>query len=137
MTNKRVLDERQEKFVTFSVATGNASKSAEMAGYKQPKQKGYDLKKRFAAEIEERTRNKIGDKVVSVIDMTYQLAMEAESEAVRLNACRDLLDRAGYKPADHRVVDAVNTTVHELSTEELESELKKLLGNGDGESLKH
>jgi len=128
---KRVLDERQEKFVTFYVATGNASKSADMAGYKQPKQKGYDLKKRFAPEIEERTRNKIGDKVVSVIDMTYELAMKAESEAVRLNACRDLLDRAGYKPADRQVIDSVNTTVHELSTEELESELQKLLGKGE------
>jgi phage terminase small subunit len=128
---KRVLDERQEKFITFYVATGNASKSADMAGYKQPKQKGYDLKKRFAPEIEERTRNKIGDKVVSVIDMTYELAMKAESEAVRLNACRDLLDRAGYKPADRQVIDSVNTTVHELSTEELESELQKLLGKGE------
>ena len=128
---KRVLDERQEKFVTFYIATGNASKSAEMAGYKQPKQKGYDLKRRFAPEIEERTRNKIGDKVVTVIDMTYDLAMNAESEAVRLNACRDLLDRAGYKPADRQVIDSVNTTVHELSTEELESELQKLLGKGE------
>ena len=128
---KRVLDERQEKFVTFYVATGNASKSADMAGYSHPKQKGYDLKSRFAPEIEERTRNKIGDKVVSVIDMTYELAMKAESEAVRLNACRDLLDRAGYKPADRQVIDSVNTTVHELSTEELESELQKLLGKGE------
>ena len=128
---KRVLDERQEKFVTFYIATGNASKSAEMAGYKQPKQKGYDLKRRFAPEIEERTRNKIGDKVVTVIDMTYDLAMNAESEAVRLNACRDLLDRAGYKPADRQVIDSVSTTVHELSTEELESELQKLLGKGE------
>jgi len=128
---KRVLDERQEKFVTFYVATGNAKKSAEMAGYAHAHQKGWDLKKRFAPEIEERTRNKIGDKVTTVIDMTYHLAMNADSEAVRLNACRDLLDRAGYKPAEKQVVDSVTTTVHELSTEELESELKKLLGSGD------
>ena len=128
---KRVLDERQEKFVTFYVATGNASKSAEMAGYAVPKQKGHDLKKRFAPEIEERTRHKIGDKVATVIDMTYQLAMQADSEAVRLNACRDLLDRAGYKPAEKQVVDSVNTTVHELSTEDLEAELQKLLGKGE------
>ena len=128
---KRVLNERQEKFVTFYVATGNAMKSAEMAGYPHPKSKGWDLKKRFAQEIEERTRNKISDKVTTVIDMTYQLAMEADSEAVRLNACRDLLDRAGYKPVDHRVVDSNSTTVHELSTEELEQELQRLLGSGD------
>ena len=128
---ERILDERQEKFVTFYVATGNAMKSAEMAGYAHPQQKGWDLKKRFAPEIEERTRSKIGEKVVTVLEMTYELAMNADSEAVRLNACRDLLDRAGYKPADKQVIDSVTTTVHELSTEELESELQKLLGSGD------
>ena len=60
----RVLDERQEKFVTFYVATGNASKSADMAGYSHPKQKGYDLKKRFAPEIEERTREQVSASVL-------------------------------------------------------------------------
>ena len=126
---KRVLNAQQDQFVTLYVATGNAKKSAEMAGYKQPKQKGYDLKKRFAPEIEEQTRNKIGDKVVTVLEMTYELAMKADSEAVRLNACRDLLDRAGYKPVDRSQTDSVQTTVHEISTEELEAELKKLLGS--------
>jgi len=128
---KRVLDERQEKFVSLYVSTGNATQSAELAGYSTPKQKGWDLKKRFAPEIEERTRNRIDGKVGTVIDMTYRLAMEAESEAVRLNACRDLLDRAGYKPADKQIIDSVTTTVHELSTEELEAELEKLMGKGE------
>ena len=129
---KRVLTDQQEQFIDLYVATGNASKSAKMAGYAHPMQKSWDLKKRFAPEIEERTRNKIGDKVVTVLDMTYELAMNADSEAVRLNACRDLLDRAGYKPVDKQMIDSTSTTVHELSTEELEQELQKLLGKGDG-----
>jgi hypothetical protein len=98
-----------------------------MAGYKQPKQKGYDLKNRFAPEIAEAIRGEIGDDVVPVIRQIRELALNAESEAVKLNACRDLLDRAGYKPVDRSRVDSVTTTVHELSTEELEQELEKLL----------
>ena len=127
---KRILNEQQDKFITYYLLTGNASKSAEMAGYAAPKQKGYDLKKRFAPEIEERVRAQIGGQVPGVLTMMNKLALEAESEAVRLNACRDLLDRAGYKPIERSQVDSVTTTVHELSTEELEAELEKLLDKG-------
>lgn len=127
---KRQLTEQQEKFVSLYVATGNAKKSAEIAGYAAPKQKGYDLKKRFATEIEERTRSQLGDNIPGILKVMQSLAFEAESEAVRLNACKDLLDRAGYKPVDKQVVDTVTHTVHELSTEELEQELERILGKG-------
>jgi len=124
---KRILNEQQQNFISIYTATGNATQAAKMAGYKQPKQKGYDLKNRFAPEIAEAIRGEIGDDVVPVIKKVRELALNAESEAVRLNACKDLLDRAGYKPVDRTRVDSVTTTVHELSTEELEAELDKLL----------
>ena len=124
---KRILNEQQQNFISIYTATGNATQAAKMAGYKQPKQKGYDLKNRFAPEIAEAIRGEIGDDVVPVIKKVRELALNAESEAVRLNACKDLLDRAGYKPIDRTQVDSVTTTVHELSTEELEAELQKLL----------
>jgi len=124
---KRILNEQQQNFISIYTATGNATQAAKMAGYKQPKQKGYDLKNRFAPEIAEAIRGEIGDDVVPVIKKVRELALNAESEAVRLNACKDLLDRAGYKPIDRTQVDSVTTTVHELSTEELEAELNKLL----------
>jgi hypothetical protein len=124
---KRILTEQQQNFISIYTATGNASQAAKMAGYKQPKQKGYDLKNRFAPEIAEAIRGEIGDDVVPVIRQVRELALNAESEAVKLNACKDLLDRAGYKPVDRSRVDSVTTTVHELSTEELEQELEKLL----------
>jgi len=124
---KRILNEQQQNFISIYTATGNATQAAKMAGYKQPKQKGYDLKNRFAPEIAEAIRGEIGDDVVPVIKKVRELALNAESEAVRLNACKDLLDRAGYKPVDRTRVDSVTTTVHELSTEELEQELEKLL----------
>lgn len=33
-------------------------------------------------------------------EMMFELAMNAESENVRVSALKDILDRAGYKPAD-------------------------------------
>ena len=124
---KRILNEQQQNFISIYTATGNASQAAKMAGYANPKQKGYDLKNRFAPEIAEAIRGEIGDDVVPVIRKVRELALNAESEAVRLNACKDLLDRAGYKPIDRSKIESVTTTVHELSTEELEAELEKLL----------
>ena len=124
---KRILNEQQQNFISIYTATGNASQAAKMAGYANPKQKGYDLKNRFAPEIAEAIRGEIGDDVVPVIRQVRELALNAESEAVKLNACKDLLDRAGYKPVDRSLVESTNTTVYELSTEELEAELQKLL----------
>ena len=45
------------------------------------------------------------------------------SEGVRLNACRDVLDRAGFKPVERQEISHVETS----SIEELEQELKALL----------
>jgi len=124
---KRILNEQQKNFISIYTATGNATQAAKMSGYSTPKQKGHDLKNRFAPEIAEAIRGEIGDDVVPVIRQVRDLALNAESEAVKLNACKDLLDRAGYKPIDRSKVESVQTTVHELSTEELEQELEKLL----------
>ena len=33
-------------------------------------------------------------------EIAFELAQTAESEAVRLQAVKDVLDRAGYKPTD-------------------------------------
>ena len=128
---KRILNEQQKNFISIYTATGNATQAAKMSGYSTPKQKGHDLKNRFAPEIAEAIRGEIGDDVVPVIRKVRELALNADSEAVRLNACKDLLDRAGYKPIDRSLVESTTTTVHELSTEELEAELKKLMKGAD------
>jgi len=54
------------------------------------------------------------------------LANNAESETVKLQANKDILDRAGYKPTD-RVEQTV--TYDDKSTEELVAELNDLIGD--------
>lgn len=117
---------KQDKFIDSYCLTGNATKAAEMAGYSKTsaKQQGHTLKNQFAGEIGERMKRMIQDCVPGALAQINDLAGTAESEGVRLNACRDILDRAGFKPVDKQEVSHVEAT----STDELKKELEALIG---------
>jgi phage terminase small subunit len=121
----KMRTDKQERFIESYCLTGNATKAAEMAGYskKGSKQMGYMLKNQFSSEIDERMRKMIQDAVPGALAQVSDLVANAVSEGVRLNACRDVLDRAGYKPVERQEISHVETS----STEELEKELKALL----------
>lgn len=118
------MTEQQEKFLELYIHTGNASKAAKYAGYGSPKQRGHELKKKLQHEIESRQKAMIADAVPGVIATVISLATGADSEAVRLNAAKDLLDRAGFKPVEKTETEI--TTVESKSTEELKAELADL-----------
>ena len=117
---------KQDKFIDSYCLTGNATKAAEMAGYSKTsaKQQGHTLKNQFAGEIGERMKRMIQDCVPGALAQINDLAGTAESEGVRLNACKDILDRAGFKPVDKQEVSHVEAT----STDELKKELEALIG---------
>jgi hypothetical protein len=121
-----VRTSKQDKFIDSYCLTGNATKAAEMAGYSKTsaKQQGHTLKNQFAGEIGERMKRMIQDCVPGALAQINDLAGTAESEGVRLNACRDILDRAGFKPVDKQEVSHVEAT----STDELKKELEALIG---------
>lgn len=48
----------------------------------------------------ERILSRLATMAEKAVEMLYELAMNAESESVRLTALRDVLDRAGFKPTD-------------------------------------
>lgn len=51
---------------------------------------------------------------------TLTSLLDAESEQVRLNAAKDILDRAGFKPEDKLAINGnVNNPLAGLSTEDL------------------
>lgn len=63
--------------------------------------------------------------------MIYHLSQNAEGEAVRLNASKDIMDRAGYKPVEKSVnlnieTEITNPKARALA-EKYEIELKKSL----------
>ena len=94
--------EKQEAFIESYCQPGNATKAALQAGYSEAgaKQQGHVLKKKIAKEIEQRIKKMVQDSVPAALNQISILAQTATSEQVRLNASKDILDRAGLKPAD-------------------------------------
>ena len=127
--------EKQEAFIEAYCLTGNAAKAAEMAGYsdKASKQKGYSLKKQFADAIADKTREMLADGVPGVLAKLNELINEATSEAVKLGAIKDFLDRAGLKPVDR--VEQQVSHVESASIDELRRELEALTGSSEPEEL--
>jgi phage terminase small subunit len=130
---RQVLTPQQEKFIECFVASGNATQSALAAGYseKGAGRQGYCLKNRYQAEIDKRTRAEIKSLVPEALRQLKSLALQSESEQVRFQATRDILDRAGLKPTEK--VETVNV---EKSTDELRAELEQLRAAEMGEPEK-
>lgn len=122
-----IRTEKQQKFVDFYVMTGNAKKSAILAGYSEATAEvnGCKLRKQLSAEIDQATRDALSHHAAMSVKNLVDLANTAESETVRLQANKDILDRAGYKPTD-RVEQTV--TYDDKTTEELRAELSEILG---------
>ena len=127
--------EKQEAFIEAYCLTGNATKAAEMAGYseKASKQKGYSLKKQFSDEIAEKTREMMLDGIPGVLSKLNDLINDATSEAVKLGAIKDFLDRAGVKPVDK--VEQKVSHVESASIDELKRELEALTGSSEVDSM--
>ena len=128
MSTDLVRNDQQAEFIrlfTSSEWAGNASKCAIQAGYSKEtsKQKGYQLKRKFADKIQEETGRLISDSATLGLAGILFLAKEAKNDSVRLQACKDLLDRAGF--------NAVNkfqfNDMDKKTDEELQVELDRIL----------
>ena len=119
--------DKQTAFVKEFALAGNATQSAVKAGYseKTAYQKGHQLRWQFQHEIEDETRHLMPVAVPGALAQIADLAARATSEQVRLQAAKDIMDRAGLKPTER----IENITV-EKSTDELRKELAQLMGVG-------
>ena len=121
-----MMTDKQTAFVKEIALTGNGTQSAIKAGYsaKTAYQNAHQLRGQFAIEIENETRRLMASAVPGTLAQIVDLASHATSEQVRLQAAKDILDRAGLKPTER----IENITV-EKSTEELRKELAQLRGS--------
>lgn len=102
------LTEKQELFVDLYVRSGGkVGLSAERAGYADRSIGSKMLKDpKIIKRIQELTLEALGTHAVHALHTVAKLSRTARSDYVRLEAAKDLLDRAGYKPperVDHRV----------------------------------
>ena len=102
------LTKKQKGFVKDYLDTGNATESAE---------RNYNVKDRDVARsigsenlTKPDIRAYLADKSNDAVSMVYTLSQTAENEGVRLNASKDILDRAGYKPVDKSEVKVDDKT---------------------------
>ena len=72
------------------------------------------------------------DSVPGALSNLKTLSTEAISEAVKLGAIKDILDRAGYKPAE-RIEQSISHS--DMSTDELRRELEALTGSSEPEAV--
>ena len=115
---KRELTPKQQRFVDAYIANGGQqTEAARTAGYGE---RSADVSASrlirnplVQQAILRATQKRIGLAAVPALQQVERLSSGARSEYVRLEASRDLLDRAGFKPperVDHRIDE--HLTVH-------------------------
>ena len=84
------------------------------------------MRKKFANEIANKMKTEVADSLPEALSVIKNIMNNAASDAVRLQAAKDILDRGGLKPTD--TIEQRVTSVSEKSTDELKKELEALLG---------
>ena len=108
--NEHGLTERQTALVEHLVANGGLIKdAAQAAGYADGESGRVSASKALAlphvqAYMMQRVRDELGSRATLALNTVTSLARTAKSEYVQLEASKDLLDRAGYKPIDRSQV---------------------------------
>ena len=97
-----MMTDKQTAFIKEFALTGNATQSAIKAGYseKTAYQKGHQLRWQFQHPIEDETRRLMQAAVPGALAQIVDLAARATSEQVRLQAAKNIMDRAGLKSTE-------------------------------------
>ena len=99
------LNEREDAFVEHYLALGGQQgKAAELAGYPASSAASTASrlvrKPKIQKQIMKRTLESIGLAAVPALRNIERLSRSSKSDYVRLEASKDLLDRAGFKPPE-------------------------------------
>lgn len=121
------LPKQRATFVAHYVETGDHVGAARHAGYKRPHEQGPRLRKELQDHIAHATRERMGNAAPKALQTLIDLSTSARSEAVKLAAAKDLMDRAGYKPAD--VVQVEHSDKRDDSPRALRAKLQAMLGD--------
>ena len=116
------LTEQRQIFIKEYCALGDHVEAARRAGYseKTVANQACKLKRELASEIREELTLNFISHAPKALQTLKELAESSTSESVRLQASRDLLDRAGFKPADRHEMIGKQKSVDELNRELVE-----------------
>ena len=90
------------------------------AGYENNDEKKFrnhanTLKSQLKGEIEQLSREKLKHVAPKALHVMEGLMTHADTDAVRFQACKDLLDRAGYKQTESQ--EEIKRTIEEMETQ--------------------
>jgi hypothetical protein len=120
------LDERQLLFVTYYIDGGSGEDAARRAGYAESTSKGWRhallVQPHIAYAIALGVRRALADSAPMALKTLKDLAEKAESEKVRADCARALLDRAGFVAPRATIAPGKDEKpLHEQSTDELQT----------------
>ena len=127
------LTEQRKHFVEAYCRLGNGTLAAKEAGYKDSPSlvnQAIKLKRELSTEISEELRSSFMNAAPKALSILLDLAENSASDSVKFKASKDLLDRAGFRPIDRREEIRPQRT-----PEELEAEIKRLVGSETAELL--
>ena len=125
------IEERQDRdsdfIAEFINNGGNATQAAKTVGVSDGSAStvGYRMKNRLINDIEAAQKEALKGYASKALHQIQTFAETAVSENVKLNANRDLLDRAGWKPVEKSEVTEVSD-LQNMTDEELQAELDGL-----------
>ena len=113
------LTAQRQVFIKEYCALGDHVEAARRAGYseKTVANQACKLKRELASEIREELNHNFVGYAPKALQTLKELAESSTSESVRLQASRDLLDRAGLKPLDRHEMIGKQKSVDELNKE--------------------
>ena len=128
-----MITDKQQKFIEFYCESGDAVQSAVNAGYKNSHtivNQAWKLKRELSREISKRMQEKFVDKAPVAFGTLIELMNSSDSDTVRLQASKDIMDRGGFKPKDTMVIEDDAKSIPEL-----EAELQMLVGKDKADLL--
>tara|TARA_R100000152_G_C6773185_1_gene200404 strand:- start:336 stop:707 length:372 start_codon:yes stop_codon:yes gene_type:complete len=120
MLTQRRITKKQKLLIDTIVATGcSITKASKIAGYSDGESGRVTASKTLRLPhiqeyMQQRIRESIGLNATIASKKVLDLSTSAKSEYVQLEASKDILDRAGYKPIDksmHLVSGDINVTI--------------------------
>ena len=106
MLDKLRITKKQKLLVDTIVANGcSVKKASEIAGYSKGESGRVTASKTLRLPhiqeyMQQRVRESIGLNATKASNKMLELSSNAKSEYVQLEASKDILDRAGYKPVE-------------------------------------
>lgn len=120
-----MLSEKQQKCVILMITTNKTQK--QIANEIQISENSiceWKKDQEFKNEIQKQMKENFGSLAVEAQKELKNL-LKSKNESVKMQAIKDILDRAGYKPKeDIKVSGEVNNPFKDLSTEELRQLIK-------------